>query len=229
MSGKIFDVKLPLHKLMEAAERLHEIRPFTPRRLCRQLRIERCQAICLLRLFMELNIVYSERTPKHGYTPMVSPEDAVQAVIHYLFKELCTVRVDGADDEILDIIYPSPFVWVPGEETSIFDGLSAPNNRDDPSEACPSDQSSKDADILGAMAAEDKDHLREAVETACARERIGTGALQRTLRIGYIKAAGLMDTMESLGIVGPDPGNKTGRKVLLSLEEALTRLPAEED
>jgi DNA segregation ATPase FtsK/SpoIIIE-like protein len=73
-----------------------------------------------------------------------------------------------------------------------------------------------------------EERLREAVECACSRERIGTSPLQRTLGIGYGRAAALMDRMEELGIVGPDPGDKTGREVLLSLEEALARLPAEE-
>jgi hypothetical protein len=35
--------------------------------------------------------------------------------------------------------------------------------------------------------------------------------------------------MEELGIIGPAPGDKTGRKVLLYLEDALARLPAEEN
>ena len=71
--------------------------------------------------------------------------------------------------------------------------------------------------------------LRKAVEVACSRERIGTSALQRSMNLGYGRAAALIDQMEELGIIGPDPGDKTGRKVLLSLEEALARLPAEEN
>jgi S-DNA-T family DNA segregation ATPase FtsK/SpoIIIE len=71
--------------------------------------------------------------------------------------------------------------------------------------------------------------LRKAVEVACSRERIGTSALQRSMQLGYGRAATLIDQMEELGIVGPDPCDKTGREVLLTLEEALARLPAEEN
>jgi DNA segregation ATPase FtsK/SpoIIIE-like protein len=71
--------------------------------------------------------------------------------------------------------------------------------------------------------------LRKAVEVACSRERIGPSALQRSMQLGYGRAATLIDQMEKLGIIGPDPCNKTGREVLLTLEEALARLPAEEN
>jgi hypothetical protein len=69
--------------------------------------------------------------------------------------------------------------------------------------------------------------LRRAVELACTRERIGTSALQRSLGLGYGRAALLIDRMETLGIVGPDLMDKKGRVVLLSLEEALARLDSE--
>ena len=49
------------------------------------------------------------------------------------------------------------------------------------------------------------------------------------MQLGYGRAATLIDQMEELGIIGPDPCDKTGREVLLTLEEALTRLPAEEN
>ena len=69
--------------------------------------------------------------------------------------------------------------------------------------------------------------LRRAVEYACAQTQVGTSKLQRNLKIGYGRAAMLIDRMEELGIVGPYRGGKMGREVLLSLEEALARLDGE--
>ena len=40
--------------------------------------------------------------------------------------------------------------------------------------------------------------------------------LQRQLRIGYSRAARLIDTMEKQGIIGPDPGGSRTREVLQS-------------
>jgi DNA segregation ATPase FtsK/SpoIIIE, S-DNA-T family len=43
--------------------------------------------------------------------------------------------------------------------------------------------------------------------------------LQRKLRIGYPKAARLMEQLEDQGIVGPDMGGGQGREVLLKDDE----------
>ena len=49
-----------------------------------------------------------------------------------------------------------------------------------------------------------------------------TSMLQRKLRIGYPKAARLMEDLEKKGVVGPDLGGGKGRKVLL--KEMRTRM-----
>lgn len=203
----ILEIGLPLHKILEAAERMDEIRPFTPRRLSRELGIEHRQAGRLVDLFIEMGLISLDRVPRRGYVPRSSPQDAALAVIDLLHTELCvgTVEVADDDDDLLDIDCDSYLDRDSHDELSFIFDTSDP------------------------LPPDDRDYLREAVETVCARELIGTSGLQRAMKIGYGRAAGLIDTLEELGIVGPDPGHKKGRQVLLSLEEALARLPAEED
>ena len=45
-------------------------------------------------------------------------------------------------------------------------------------------------------------------------QRASISMLQRQLRIGYSRAARLIDTMEEQGIIGPDPGGSGTREVL---------------
>ena len=61
----------------------------------------------------------------------------------------------------------------------------------------------------------------EALEVAAGKDKIGTSALQRALNLGYGRAAKIIDRMEELGFVGPDPGTKQGRKVLITKQEYL--------
>jgi DNA segregation ATPase FtsK/SpoIIIE, S-DNA-T family len=59
----------------------------------------------------------------------------------------------------------------------------------------------------------DDDLYREAVRVVCEAGRASTSTLQRRLRIGYGRAARLIDIMEKDGIVGP-PGGTKPREVL---------------
>ena len=61
----------------------------------------------------------------------------------------------------------------------------------------------------------------EALEVVVTKDKIGTSALQRALKLGYGRAAGIIDRMEEYGFVGPDPKNKTGRDVLITYEQLL--------
>lgn len=60
--------------------------------------------------------------------------------------------------------------------------------------------------------------LSEAIETVVRAEQASVSMLQRRFRIGYNRAARLVDMMESRGIIGPADGSRP-RKVLMSLEE----------
>lgn len=61
----------------------------------------------------------------------------------------------------------------------------------------------------------------EALEAIVGKEKIGTSALQRALGLGYGRAAKIVDRMEELGFVGPDPKNKQGRDVLITRQQYL--------
>jgi S-DNA-T family DNA segregation ATPase FtsK/SpoIIIE len=54
----------------------------------------------------------------------------------------------------------------------------------------------------------------EAVALVRRRRKASISMLQRRLRIGYTRAARLIDAMETRGIVGPEPGGSKAREVL---------------
>ena len=56
----------------------------------------------------------------------------------------------------------------------------------------------------------DTDELfKNAVDLASSNKKLSTSLLQRKLRIGYPRAARLMDQLEDKGIVGPSDGSKS--------------------
>ncbi len=85
--------------------------------------------------------------------------------------------------------------WVPGQETlqqPLWDDMAALE-----------------------QAAEGKDDLyRQAVEEVRKSGKASISLLQRRLRIGYSRAARLIDEMEANGVIGPEQGGTRGRDVL---------------
>lgn len=68
---------------------------------------------------------------------------------------------------------------------------------------------------------DDEDELlQDAIDVVRGMKACSTSMLQRKLRVGYPKAAHLMDLLEAKAIVGPDLGGGQGREVLLKEEEA---------
>jgi S-DNA-T family DNA segregation ATPase FtsK/SpoIIIE len=83
------------------------------------------------------------------------------------------------------------------------------------------------------MELDEKDDLLDrATQVTQGRERISTSFLQRQLRIGFPRAARLMDQLEELGVVGPDEGAGRGRQVLIDqaidLDKIAERQPGKE-
>jgi S-DNA-T family DNA segregation ATPase FtsK/SpoIIIE len=64
---------------------------------------------------------------------------------------------------------------------------------------------------------EDDDVLEQAVEIIRETKRASTSSLQRRLRIGYTRAARVMDILEDRGIIGPPRGSDP-REILIDLD-----------
>jgi len=69
--------------------------------------------------------------------------------------------------------------------------------------------------------------FEEAVRTICQYDRASASLLQRRLRIGYARAARLLDELEMAGIVGPGEGSKP-RDVLVKNAEEYFQAQAQE-
>ena len=63
------------------------------------------------------------------------------------------------------------------------------------------------------------DIKRQAVEVALREGKISTSLLQRRLRIGYGRAAAIIDELSDLGIVGESASGNKGRELLISSVE----------
>ncbi len=72
------------------------------------------------------------------------------------------------------------------------------------------------------------DMLEKAKALALEHNRISTSLLQRRLRIGYPRAARLMDLLEETGVVGPAEGGGS-REVYAPEDRSMFRDPAEDD
>jgi DNA segregation ATPase FtsK/SpoIIIE, S-DNA-T family len=64
--------------------------------------------------------------------------------------------------------------------------------------------------------------VEQAVKIVRATQRASTSLLQRRLRVGYPRAARLMDELEELGVVGPSMGGGREREVLISKDDDIS-------
>lgn len=67
------------------------------------------------------------------------------------------------------------------------------------------------------------DLFEEAVRTVCQYDRASASLLQRRLRVGYARAARLIDELEMAGIIGPGEGSKPRDVLVKNAEEYLQR------
>jgi S-DNA-T family DNA segregation ATPase FtsK/SpoIIIE len=82
-----------------------------------------------------------------------------------------------------------------------------------------SDAKLKNAGHTGGENGEDDELFSEAVSWVVRAKQASTSLLQRRLKIGYSRAARLLDLMEERGVVGPPEGSKP-RKVLVSSDDS---------
>jgi S-DNA-T family DNA segregation ATPase FtsK/SpoIIIE len=107
--------------------------------------------------------------------------------------------------------------------TSFWRGLLPPAERkpralqDDPRELVQQPLWAEYREIEKAMARGDEDELLEkAIAIVREQGRASVSLLQRRMRIGYARAARLIDEMEEQGVIGPDEGGGRARPVLVS-------------
>ena len=73
---------------------------------------------------------------------------------------------------------------------------------------------------LGGKDSGERDELfEEAVRTICQYDRASASLLQRRLKVGYARAARLLDELETSGIVGPGDGSKPRDVLVRNAEE----------
>ena len=75
---------------------------------------------------------------------------------------------------------------------------------------------------------EDDDMLEAAIEVIRQTRRASTSSLQRRLRIGYTRAARLMDLLEERGVIGPPQGSDP-REILIDLDGEIPQHGNEEE
>lgn len=74
---------------------------------------------------------------------------------------------------------------------------------------------SRGDDSTDFAAGSDEDYVERAMEVAVNAGQLSTSMLQRKLKLGYARAARIMDELEDMGVIGPSEGAKP-RRVLMS-------------
>ena len=70
--------------------------------------------------------------------------------------------------------------------------------------------------------------ILDAMETIIESQQASTSFLQRRLKLGYARAARVMDELEARGVVGPQCGSKS-REILMSKQQFLEMQLAKND
>ena len=122
------------------------------------------------------------------------------------------IRVQGAfiSDEEVEMLLD--YIRAQGQEVSeneeLIDFIENDSKEDDSSEE---DEFLVKQDKL----------LPDAVELVMSTGQASSSSIQRRFRVGYSRAARLVDTMEELRIIGPSGGGNKPREILMSQEQAM--------
>jgi S-DNA-T family DNA segregation ATPase FtsK/SpoIIIE len=115
-------------------------------------------------------------------------------------EEGTPIRTQGvfvSDKEIENIILYWQKAWQPEEEGSPWDTMLEHE----------------------AVLADRDDLVEQAIELIKQTGKASTSMMQRRLKVGYPRAARLMDELEDLGVVGPSMGGGRERDILLNFDE----------
>ncbi|MBR6402418.1 MAG: DNA translocase FtsK [Eubacterium sp.] len=129
------------------------------------------------------------------------------------------IRVQGAylsDDEILSVVN---FIKSNYGETTYDETISQSI------ESSGAGGSSSDSGDSAGDGDRYDEYFDEAARFVIEKDRASIGYLQRMLRIGFNRAARIMDQLEEFGVVGPEEGTKP-RKVLMTIDEFESALEA---
>ena len=75
----------------------------------------------------------------------------------------------------------------------------------------------EDGDGEGGISAEEEEVLEKCLEVIRQEKKASTSLLQRRLRLGYGRAARMIDLLEDRGIIGPGEGAKP-REILVQMD-----------
>jgi S-DNA-T family DNA segregation ATPase FtsK/SpoIIIE len=120
------------------------------------------------------------------------------------------IRAQGAfvsDDEIKEIVEFLKKNGPPQYASDVQDHIDRAASEDNEDEA-----DGEEGDL-----GDDEELYQQAVDVLKASRRASTSMLQRRLRIGYNRAARIMEIMEEKGIVGPENGSSP-REILVDLD-----------
>jgi S-DNA-T family DNA segregation ATPase FtsK/SpoIIIE len=120
------------------------------------------------------------------------------------------VRAQGAfvaDDEVIELVEFLKRNGPPQYAQSVQQQIDRAAKEDD------DEDGEGGSDDLG----DDQELFMQAFDVIKASRRASTSTLQRKLRIGYNRAARIMDLMEDKGIVGPENGSSP-REILVDLD-----------
>ncbi len=87
---------------------------------------------------------------------------------------------------------------------------------------------SESASKLESDSGEDDDIINQAIEIIRETRRASTSSLQRRLRIGYTRAARVIDILEERGILGPPRGSEP-REILIDLDAGVPGMEDDEE
>ncbi|MCK5845043.1 MAG: DNA translocase FtsK [Victivallales bacterium] len=132
-------------------------------------------------------------------------------------------RIQGSwvsDEEIKAVVN---FVSDQAEQ-SFFDGVIAEENSGDVKQDAASGGSTDDPGISPKFAKflrpDDDDNMKRALEIIITENKASTSYIQRRLKIGYNRAADIIDQFEERGIIGPAPSTGgANREILVELDE----------